>query len=462
MSRVFKNFTILKEQPREEDSLGYSQEISYVRQRIDQVALSGDSSIIAYIGPFGSGKSTILRNVKSKIGKQYKWIDFDTWRYSNRNELWDAFVVKASADLTMGKDEWDVADEVDGNELDAKRTVLLWVWIFVVWLILTVFSVILWTSFKGEAGFWEAYLKFATPVIAPILLLVGLGRILKISHLSDKRPLRRTFELEELLYRKISTSLKPIVIIIEDVDRAGEDGAVFMETLHEFIGAKKFKKPIIIIAPQSNDGFEVSTTDRQKLEHSLKVYDEKIFFGPKMEHSSIDSLYSGLEFHSGYEVYKPAMIEITKELVYYYQAGQLTIRMLKHALREVEWFMQTHPDHNPAVALVFSITRMVMDPGGHSIAVNRLQAAVSPVPHKTTEGDEKRIIDKNNVLGVCLAMAVGAGGQAKALGLVDVQGKYNQHNEVLFIESKFNEKKDELVSDPDRGGGLIARVLAGY
>jgi len=462
MNRVFKNFTILRELPSKDDSLGYLKEISHVEQRIDQVAQSGESSIIAYLGPFGSGKTTILRNVKSKIAKKYKWIDFDTWRYSNRNELWDAFVVKASADLTIGRDEWDIADEVDGNELDAKRTVLLWIWIVVIWLILTIISIILWTSFKSEAGFWEAYLKFATPVIAPILLLVGLGRILKISNLSDKRPLRRTFELEALLYRKIRSSRKPIVIIIEDVDRVGEDGAIFMETLHEFIGTKKFKKPIIIIAPQSNDSFEISITDRRKLEHSLKVYDEKIFFGSKMEHSSIDSLYLSLEFHSEYEVFKPAMVEITKELVYYYQTGQLTIRMLKHALREVEWFIQTHPDHNPAVALVFSIARMVADPEGRGIAANRLQTEVSPTRHKTPEGDVRRIIDKNNVLGVCLAMAVGAEVQAEVLGLVDAQGKYNQNNEIFSIKSFFGASKDELVSDPDRDQGIISRVMNGY
>lgn len=463
MSVLFDNFETLQESPGELDYLRFSSEIDRVEARINQAVEAGNSSIIAYLGPFGSGKSTILRNVKSRLEGKYEWIDFDTWRYSNRSELWDAFVIKVSAGLNKGKDEWDIADEIDGNEISTKKQVLLWSYILMTLIIATTASIILWNAYADSNGFEKSFLKYAVPTILPLLLIVGLARLLKISRLTDGQPMKRAFELEAHLAGSVNKSKKAIVIVVEDVDRCGADGAVFMETLHEYLSNNKVQKPMVVVAPQSKEAFDVSIKDRARFEHSLKVYDEKIYASAVMHHESVDEFYSNLQFAEGYQVYKPAMIEITKELVYYYKDGQLTIRMLKHALREVEWFMQSHPDYNPAVALVYSVARMVTDSEGKTPAVNRLRTAVRTSRHTGEDGVQRHIIDAKNVFGVCLAMAAGAGEQAISLGLVNDEGKYNQLNDIDLIEMNLNAERDGLERDDmTHLSRIITSIRAGY
>lgn len=464
MSVLFENFEILKESPEDIDYLGSSIEIDSVERRIKQAVEGGRPTIIAYLGLFGSGKSTILRNVKARLEGQYAWIDFDTWRYSNRSELWDAFVIKVAAELTPRKDEWDIADEIDGNELDVKRQILLWAYMLMMIIIATTASIVLWHVYAGTNGFEKSFLKYAVPALIPLLLIVGLARLLKISHLTDAQPMKRAFELEALLTRSVGKVKKPIVVVVEDVDRCGTaDGDVFMETLHEYLSKSRAEWPMIVVAPQSKDTFNILTKNRTRFEHSLKVYDEKIYASSVMRHESVDEFYTKLQFAENYLKYRPAMIEITKELVYYYKNSQLTIRMLKHALREVEWFMQSHSDHNPAVALIYSVARMVIDPERGTPAVDRLRRAVRTAPHTDPEGNRRRVIDQSNVFGICLAMAVGAGGQAVELGLVDESGRYNQKTEIETIKIELESETEDLKKDEvSRAVGVIASVRPGY
>ena len=55
-------------------------------------SLSG-RSIIALVGPFGSGKSTMLHQIMtSRLEKEF-WFEFDAWKYPDRKDLWEGFVL---------------------------------------------------------------------------------------------------------------------------------------------------------------------------------------------------------------------------------------------------------------------------------------------------------------------------------------------------------------------------------
>lgn len=358
--RLFTKLDYLEERPSDIDTLGYENETTHVKMRIDRLVKKKKHSIIAYLGPFGVGKSTVLREVQ-KLTPNYKWITFEMWRYSNRNELWDAFVIKLAAELTTGKDESEIADEVEGTSLNRLEWHLVLIWVGCVWFGLTALSAIAWLSFRDGIGvggqFLEAYLKYAAPTILPILILVGLGKFLQLSFITNKRPLRRVFELESMLLNKVKRMSKPLIVVVEDVDRSSEDGAIFLETLNHFLGELTSKsKPFVVIAPQSTQAFDKYDGNSYKgLETALKIYDEKIYWNSSMSDESITNLYDNLGVDPAW---KSQITQATQAIVSAHR-GVFTIRLLKHALREVVQFSEMNSNINPVIALAIILSRYV-------------------------------------------------------------------------------------------------------
>lgn len=359
MANLVSKPQFLEERPSDVEALGYQDEITHVKQRIDRLVGHKKHAIVAYLGPFGVGKSTVLKDVK-KQSSAYKWVTFEMWRYSNRNELWDAFVIKLASELTRGKDEFDIADQVEGSALNRREWAFLGIWIFFVWVGLTIFAMIFWFAFKDGVGvggqFWEAYLKYAAPTIFPALILVGLGRFLQLSFITNKRPLRRVFELESLLANRVKSLDKPLVVIVEDADRSSDDGAIFLETLNHFLGRLPSKtKAFVVVAPQSALSFERQEESYKGLETALKVYDEKIYFNSAINDESIDKFYQELVPSAEWA---EKLIEATKVIIRPHRR-YITIRLLKHALREVVQFVEMNPNANPVVCLSIILARYV-------------------------------------------------------------------------------------------------------
>lgn len=376
--KIFSKPNLLEEKPSDIDTLGYDDEITHVKMRIDRLIKKKKHSIIAYLGPFGVGKSTVLREVQKQT-TNYKWITFEMWRYSNRNELWDAFVIKLASELTKGKDEFDIADEVEGSSLSRLEWPLVFIWVGCVWLGLTVISVIVWFSFKDGVGvggqFWEAYFKYAVPTIFPILILVGLGKFLQLGFITNKRPLRRVFELEGILFNKVKKMKKPLVVVVEDVDRSSEDGAIFLETLNHFLRSlTSSATPFIVIAPQSAQAFSKFDDHSYKgLETALKIYDEKIYFNSSITDESITKFYEDLGVDP---VWKNQITQATQAIVSAHRKA-FTIRLLKHALREVIQFSEMNSNINPVIALSIILSRYVEVPditGREQLALRTLDS----------------------------------------------------------------------------------------
>jgi len=372
--KLFSKAGLLEEKPGEADSLGYVNEISHVKMRIDRLVAKKKHSIIAYLGPFGVGKSTVLGEVH-KLSKDYQWVTFEMWRYANRNELWDAFVIKLAAALSARKDESDIADEVEGTTLNFFERPLVLMWVFFILVGLTALSFVAWSSLKGDGTFWEAYFKYAVPTILPVLILVGLGSFLQLKFITNKRPLRRVFELENILFRSVSGMKNPLIVVVEDVDRSSQDGIIFLETLNHFLGQLTHKsKPIVVIAPQSARAFNKSDDfTYEGLETALKIYDEKIYFNSSLSDESITKFYNDLGVDP---LWKSRLTQATQAIVGAHRKA-FTIRLLKHALREVVQFSEMNSDINPVVSLAIILSRYVEVPdisGNSQLALRTLDS----------------------------------------------------------------------------------------
>lgn len=393
---LFSKPDYLEESPSDVDSLGYEKEIAHVRMRIDRLVKKKKHSIIAYLGPFGVGKSTVLNEVR-KLSGGYHWVTFEMWRYANRNELWDAFVIKLASEISARKNELDIADEIEGTSLNIPERLHMLIWVFSVLVGLTILSFVAWNLFKNDGQFWEAYFKYAAPTILPVLILVGLGWFLQLTFLTNKRPLRRVFELEKVLFESVNNLKRPLIVVVEDVDRSSEEGAIFLETLNHFLGKlATASKPIVVIAPQSAMSFNRADDNTYKgLETALKIYDEKIYFNSSISDESITKFYDDLGVDLAW---KGKIIQATQAIIGAHRKA-FTIRLLKHALREVVQFSEMNSNINPVVALAIILSRYVEVPN----SMGSPQLALSALDSHQAHGSEGA-----KVFFIAIALGIGS------------------------------------------------------
>lgn len=74
--------------------------------------------------------------------------------------------------------------------------------------------------------------------------------IKNFNHFLHTSPAKRTFEIQKILLEQFSNiPEKKLFIIIEDIDRSGDSGIYFLETLSHFLKNEKIDKKIICIIP---------------------------------------------------------------------------------------------------------------------------------------------------------------------------------------------------------------------
>lgn len=90
MSKVIKNPQLLKESYRSKDLFEFTQ----YAENLDSTLSSNESpTVTALIGDYGTGK-TVLTNMVHKKHKGVKWLDFDAWKYPDKKNLWEAFILE--------------------------------------------------------------------------------------------------------------------------------------------------------------------------------------------------------------------------------------------------------------------------------------------------------------------------------------------------------------------------------
>lgn len=224
MRELFKNKEILEEDYKTADLLGFDDAISDFRNKLDCIK---KNSVVGLVGPFGSGKSTMLYQLYKGIEEDNNeiWFEFDAWKYPERNDLWEGFVLDFARKI--GEKTFQKAKKyIDGQQNDDKKALV---------------------STMGD-------------ILSGIMLpgFASLGAIKNLNHFFETSPARRVFEIQEILNNVIENIDKKIYVIVEDIDRSGDRGIYFLETLRNFVKNNSYDKKIIVIVPIGDDAFSSS------------------------------------------------------------------------------------------------------------------------------------------------------------------------------------------------------------
>ncbi len=310
-----KNPELLEEDYRVNDLLDFSTNINELTEQLIGIK---KNSMVGLVGPYGCGKSTILYQLyreysdkKNGYGNpkinatnleevnDAKWFTFDAWQYPERKDLWDGFVIEFAGILDK-KYSQKIKKEIDGDKNSKTKT--------------------------------------TTKAVAAAGSIFGLGNITGtmkevLLDILSSPPLKRVFEFQELLARIIHKIDKKIYIIVEDIDRSGDKGIFFLETLSHFIKNIGGEHEIIVIVPMGDEVFK-EQGNRNARNSYLKILDYQVDFNPQ-DINFVKFIDSVIKFNSDYG--NNASEVISKFLSHIIRTNEgVTIRDIKHLIRRAD------------------------------------------------------------------------------------------------------------------------------
>jgi predicted KAP-like P-loop ATPase len=186
------NESLIKESHKMDDLFDVKEQKQSFEKFLDTL---DNSAIAGYLGRFGAGKSTLLHQIKKEREKKQEevWIDFDAWKFPERKELWDGFVLDFAKQIDK-KLFNKVKKQIEGNDNRGKKAIF--------------------NTFSDLSG-----IKF----------------LKNFESFFDKTPATRIFEIQDIINEAIEKLDKDIYIVAEDIDRSGKEGLFFLETLSQFL-----------------------------------------------------------------------------------------------------------------------------------------------------------------------------------------------------------------------------------
>ena len=160
-------------------------------------------------------------------------------------------------------------------------------------------------------------------------------------------PAKRVFEIQAILKELLNTSGKETIIVVEDVDRSGDYGVYFLETLNHFFKNNNFKDKVVVIAPMSDDAYQ------ERLQSYLKSVDYFEFFVPRYEsiENFVDRIFDESLFISDEEVNGRTVSGSVKRLqllsflhTLFLHNPSLTPRLLKLIIRRAALVFQSQTE----------------------------------------------------------------------------------------------------------------------
>lgn len=113
MKSMLKNVKLVEENYKIEDLFNFD---PYVQQLKDIVESTSDIALIGVVGEYGTGKSVMLEKYRSTTTTQEeRWIHVDAWKYPDRRDLWEGFVLEFAAQLNPTEFS-KVLKNIDGGQ----------------------------------------------------------------------------------------------------------------------------------------------------------------------------------------------------------------------------------------------------------------------------------------------------------------------------------------------------------
>ncbi len=226
---IITNSDILKEDTKTADLFDFSEIHAQLRSKINSFA---SNTMMGIKGSYGSCKSHALEQLKNKAPNDEIWITFDAWQFPDRKDLWEGFLFEV-VKQTKSEDVEEVKQKVDGQTSDQTK---------------------------------------AVQAMNRSISHISMGMIPDLSALFNTSPIKRVYEIQELLKKylleKLDKSIKRVVIVVEDIDRTDKlHGDIFLETLSHFIRNNELLKTIIVLAPVGDQYFE------ERKDQYKKVFD---------------------------------------------------------------------------------------------------------------------------------------------------------------------------------------------
>jgi DNA polymerase III delta prime subunit len=307
-----ENEESLKESPRCEDLMNWEQEKEEFKIKLKNI---NKTSIIALVGPFGSGKSTFIDKIQRDLNKNNCWFNFEAWKYPERKNLWENFIL----------------DFVESSSIMTKKDIK--------------------SVLNGDLRGFKKYLKEFIIMLTSLAQVPSVGELFTINLSED--PMSRVNDYQNLLEKLLLKINKDTYITIEDIDRSGDKGIFFLETLKNFLDKNHFDRKITIIVPISTINY--SGKDQEAY---FKVIDYFEFFTPCntdflpfTENLIREELFEKPQDH----------LLLAEFLTKYFQSyPSMTLRTLKLILRDAntEYKIQTQKERFPDWRITLVSTMM--------------------------------------------------------------------------------------------------------
>jgi RecA/RadA recombinase len=211
---MIQNTELLNETSKLEDLLNLEKRTKAFDERINSLP---NQSVIALVGPFGVGKSTMLHQIMVSHSDEQQWIEFEAWKYPNRDHLWEGFVL-------------DIAEQT-GDIKKVKK------------------------QLAGKSG-KSVVVDIGTDILSLVSdKFEGLQLLDKFTEFFKKSPATGVFDLQLILKALLENLPEDTFIIIEDIDRSGDAGVYFLETLKQFLKTIELKRKVIAIVPIANENY---------------------------------------------------------------------------------------------------------------------------------------------------------------------------------------------------------------
>lgn len=153
--------------------------------------------------------------------------------------------------------------------------------------------------------------------------------IKNFNHFLNTTPARRIFEIENILSDLISKIREDnVYIIIEDIDRSGDFGIFFLETLNYFLKNNDLKKRIICIVPiwtETYQDVKIKTSYFKSLDYIHEYFLKNIWLKKFVQELFIDNIVNSPELFG--------KITSFLEWIFREYPDQITMRELKLILR---------------------------------------------------------------------------------------------------------------------------------